>query len=261
MAIAARPGGFRATLERLAATIIAADPSARDAVLIGSAIYAPAQARDYDIVVTTTVPAEIRDQIRRAIVAALDEQTDKEVDLVLRAPGDEIRGLARGILAGAVLFGAGETIREASGFLEKEGDWVLNSLEEALAYLQTARENLNIALRDSTGLVRDVHFKHAFDDLFHAARVAALTLMGSDKTGWGKVDKNLPPPFNEQFQAFVSTLHVLYGYEGHFPRGKKEVVEEFKRWEASVQQFVGDMEQRLDERQRHTEDHSPGAQH
>jgi hypothetical protein len=257
MAIAARPGGFRATLERLAATILAADPAARDAVLIGSAIYAPEQARDYDIVVTSTVPAEARDQIRRGITAALEEQTDKEIDLVLRAPGDPIQGLARGILAGAVIFGAGETMNEASGFLEREGDWILNSFEEASAYLQSARENLHIALRHSTGLVRDVHFKHAFDDLFHAARIAALTFMGSDKSGWGKIDKNLPPPFNEQFQAFVGTLHVLYGYEGHFPRGKKEVVEEFRQWEAAIQQFVGDMEQLVGDRRRHTEDHSP----
>ncbi len=256
MAIAARPEGFRATMERLAAAIIAADSSARDGVLIGSSVYAPAQARDYDIVVTTNARREALEQVRRAIADALNDETHKEVDLVLRAPGDEIRGLARGILAGAVLFGAGETIQEAAGFLDREGDWILASFDEAAGYLEVGRQNLKLALRFHTGAVSDAHFKIAFDSLFHAARVAALTFMGSDKTGWGKIDKNLPPPFNEQFQSYVNTLHVLYGYEGHFPRGRKDVVEEFKRWETSVQQFVAEMEQRLGHRRGHTEDWS-----
>ncbi len=222
-------------LSRLSAALGAMQPLIRDAVLIGSAVYAPDLARDWDVVVTSTAAADahVRGRLAEALGAAAEN-----LDIIVRHPGEPIGDLAPAIVAGRVLFGTGETMREAALCLSQRGDRAIASFDEAMSQLTAARSYLRLAARSRTGLLRDTHLKTAFDSLFHAARIAALTYMGSERTQWGGVDKRLPPPFGPQFHAIVSTLHVLYAYEGRFPQGQKEAAREFRRWETDVQGFV-----------------------
>ena len=115
------------------------------------------------------------------------------------------------------------------------------SFEEAEGRLTAAREYLALAGRSGAGVLVDTHLKTAFDALFHAARVAALTFMGSDRTGWGGVEKRLPPPWDTWFHVMASTLHVLCAYEGRVPRGMGASRAEYRRWTATGEQFVSAM--------------------
>lgn len=240
MAGLAAPEGKKALLI-LTEILSATDPGIRDAVLIGSAVYAPESARDYDMVVTTTAPPEAREQLFEALAEALSKNSDKNVDLVLRRPGDEIRGLALGILAGRVLLGNGETIEEARAFYREAGG-LMNSFEEAALCLEDADANFHSASKAAKPLRQLRYWKVAFGHLFDAARIAALCYLGREDTRWGGVEQRLPPPFGQQFKEMIQVFHILYTYDGKIPNGQE--AEEYRKWKAQTERFVAQMKER-----------------
>ncbi len=227
---------------REALALALADAPVRDAVLIGSAAYAPAAARDLDIVITLQQP----DQLRGALQDALEDATGRRVDLILRRPHEDVGSLALAILAGEVIAGHGETIQEALVFFEEAGG-VENSFKQAEACFLVAQTNLQWAMQQPDPEARLRYTMNAFDELFHAARTAALCYLGRDSAAWGKVDKVLPPPFGEQFTALSDTPHIRYGYEGRVPQ--ESVDAEFERWQGQVRTFVDAMREKVADHQ------------
>ncbi|MDA8333376.1 MAG: hypothetical protein M0Z41_00030, partial [Peptococcaceae bacterium] len=161
------------------------DPDVRDVILIGSAVYAPDLARDYDLVVTTRSDRDTSSLFDQ-LSDALSHIADKPVDIILRQPGEEIRSLALGILAGCVLSGDGDTVEEAKTSFEK-GCGVMASFVEAEAHLRAAVRNLDEAERLTDPSDKDVTYKSAFDHLFHAARHSALVYLQRSDTRWSGI--------------------------------------------------------------------------
>jgi hypothetical protein len=117
-------------LQLLVDTARTKDPLIRDMVLIGSAVYAPEFAGDYDVVITSNAAPERRDELFGMLFDALGEVAN--VDVILRFAGDRIGDLARAILAGRILFGGGEIMAEARRYFDEQGG-VAQSLKGALA--------------------------------------------------------------------------------------------------------------------------------
>jgi len=84
------------------------------------------------------------------------------------------------------------------------------------------------------------NYRDAFNCLFDAARLAAMTFLETEETRWGQLRRQLPAPFDERFRRIVNELHVRYFYEFGYPA---EAVEEtYQRWRAEVSQFIDDWE-------------------
>ncbi len=231
----------------LVEAVRAVDLHVRDMVLIGSAVYAPDLARDYDVVVTSNSPPEKRDDLFGALLAALNEVSDKNVDVILRFTGDRIGDIARAILAGCVLFGNGETITEARRFFE-DGGGTVNSFNQAESAVKNASFLLNNAELTKDPGMKDWHYRDSFNALFNAARVASLTYLGREDTNWSGVARELPWPHSSQFREMIKTLHVLYSYDGNYPKDPEKAREEFEKWKDKVERFVGEMRERTLER-------------
>jgi len=232
MAALATPARLR---QRLAAAIAAVDPGARDAVLIGSAVYAPELAKDYDVVVTTETASDDRDGLWSMLVDALEKSVGNRVDVVLRQPGDRMGQLALGILAGQVVLGGGLTVAEARSFYEEAGG-VAHSFDEAESCIRVADRNWQLAASEQLAQDRRRLQMVAFDELFHAARIAALCHLGRDDDRWGGVDRALPKPFGTEFKQMIAVLHMRYGYEGTIPTDRE--ANEYQSWRQRVVAFV-----------------------
>ena len=59
---------------------------------------------------------------------------------------------------------------------------------------------------------------------------------------WGQLRRALPKPYDERFRSIVNTLHILYSYDGKYPKDDPEAV--FKQWREKVEQFISDLEHR-----------------
>lgn len=231
-----------ALAHRLATALLAADPLVRDAVLIGSTVYAPTTAHDIDLVVTSMVPVETIADLTSDLRDALGKTAHRPVDVILRSPGDEIPGLALAILAGVPLCGHGETMEEARIFYEKAGG-IMASFKQAEAALAYAEENLISARAKTDPAYKLEGYKSAFGKMFDAARIAAQCYLGREDTRWGGIDKQLPAPYGAQFDAMIKTLHVLYAYDGKIPEGRE--AEEYAAWRPKVEAFVTELKQLL----------------
>ncbi len=238
--IAPERGG---TLTALVGAVRAADPDVRDVVLIGSAVYAPELARDYDLVVTTE-SREAEDELRNRLWDVLGDVSGKSVDLILRHPGEEIsRGIACGILSGWILYGQRGIAGEARHYFE-EGGGAVASFDEAKMKIMVADDTFKRAEEVKMVELRYAYYETAFDCLFHGARIAALTFLARDDARWGGLKKELPSPFGERFKETTDTLHVYYAYDKKYPKGRQEIRQEFLNWKEKVERFVGELRER-----------------
>ena len=133
-----------------------------------------------------------------------------------------------------ILYGSGRYILE---YARRLGD---PTYEEARAALRAAKNYLELALRAGDALLRDRHFMEAFNSLFHAARIAAMTYLSTEVARWRLLRRMLPKPFDEQFREFINVLHIRYFYNGDYPRDK--VREEFDKWYSRVEEFINSLE-------------------
>jgi len=219
------------------------DPDVRDVILIGSAVYAPDLARDYDLVITTRSTRDTRSLFER-LLDVLNEAADKPVDVILRRPGEDIRSLALGILAGCILFGTDETAKEARISFEKGGGTV-GSFKHALTWLYTAEKNLQLAEAESNPDYKDDFYRLAFGALFHGAQEAGQTYLQSEDTRWGYIARQLPWPYDNNFREMIETLHILYSYDGKYPRDPKLARKEFDDWKEKVETFITELGERI----------------
>jgi len=223
-------------LRAVVQAICAADPLVRDVVLIGSAVYAQDLAVDYDLVVTTR-SAEPDNALFERLLAAANAVSDKPVDIIIRRPGAALVGLAQPIVAGRVLMGRRATTNEASASLKERGGLV-NSFAQAEAALVNAEDLFQHAIATADPAVRDRRYRNAFNELFDAARIAALAYIGSKTTRWGRAADALPSPYGQEFRDMIATLHVAYSYDGRYPHDEQAATKEFIEWKDRVSRFV-----------------------
>ena len=227
-------------LERICRKLLEFDPGIVEIVQYGSSVYSPELARDVDLLVVTRRARDV--ECYMDVVDRVDPPFD--VDLVVVELGQRLREeFLRGVLGSfRVLYGDGRYVLEYGEML---GD---PTFDEARAALTAARGYLELALRTTDTLVRDRHVREAFDTLFHAARIAAMTYLSTRITRWGSIRRMLPEPYGSQFREFINTLHIKYSYQGEYPR--EGVEDEFDGWYKRVKEFVDRLEAEIREKRR-----------
>jgi len=219
-------------LQKLCQALRLADSDIVEIVQFGSSVYAPDLARDVDLMVTT--------RARKDEEVYWEALTGWEgwVDLVVREPGQAMgRDLALCVYTfGRTLYGHGETLKEAKDFM------AIPTYEEARKLLIAADEDLDLAHQAEDEFFRDRRYRPAFDTLFHAARYAAMTFLGTEEARWGHLRRELPPSFNSRFRELINTLHIQYSYDGNYPRETAD--EAYARWRQTVERFIDDLERK-----------------
>ena len=232
-------GGRARVVKAVCEKLLKHDPDIVEVVQFGSSVYAPELSRDVDLLVISEDPKDYD-----IYLDAVDEVDPPfNVDIVVIKPGRELREeFIRGILgAFNVLYGSGKYVLE---YAKRLGD---PTFEEARAALRAARDYLELALRTSDALLRDMHFRGAFNSLFHAARIAAMTYLSTEVARWGLLKRMLPEPYNRQFREFIDVLHVEYFYNGNYPKDRVE--EEFDKWYRMVEEFIRSLEREIKKKQ------------
>ena len=231
--------GKEGLLKEVCKELLKHDPDIVEIIQFGSSVYAPDLARDVDLLVISKDPKDYD-----VYLDAIDEVNPPfNVDVIVVRPGQKLREeLIRGVLgAFNILHGSGKHILE---YAKKLGD---PTFEEARAALRVAQRILKLALETRDSLDRDRLFREAFDSLFHAARIAAMTHLSTEVARWGILKRMLPEPYNEQFREFIDVLHIKYFYNGEYPKAGTE--EEFNKWYRKVEEFINNLEREARKKQ------------
>lgn len=117
------------------------------------------------------------------------------------------------------------------------------TFNEARAALRVARRLLDLAKEALDALEWDRLFREAFDSLFHAAGIAAMTYLSTEVSRWGLLRRMLSEPYNNQFKEFINVLYIEYFYHGNYPRDNIE--EELNKWCNKVEKFIESLESEL----------------
>ena len=64
--------------------------------------------------------------------------------------------------------------------------------KEAKSYIRGAKEDLEMAMRSENEDDKDRRIRTAFNSLFHAARLAAMTSLSTENARWGRIKRRLP---------------------------------------------------------------------
>jgi len=96
-------------------------------------------------------------------------------------------------------------------------------------------------------LDRDRLFREAFDLLFHAARIAAMTHLSTEVARWGLLRRMLPKPYNRRFRELIDVLHIKYFYNEEYPKDRAE--EEFNKWCGMGEEFIKTLEHETKQKQ------------
>ncbi len=229
----------RKLLKIICKSLLGRDPDIVEIIQFGSSVYAPDLARDIDLLIISKNPRDYD-----IYLGAIDEVNPSfNVDIIVIKPGQELREeLIRGILgAFNILYGSGNYVLE---YAKKLGD---PTFEEARSALRVAQRILKLALETRDPLDRDRLFREAFDSLFHAARIAAMTYLSTEVARWGLLRKMLPEPYSKQFREFIDVLHIRYFYYGEYPKDRVE--EEFSKWYRRVEVFINSLERKTKRKQ------------
>jgi len=219
-------------LKKICERLLKYDPDIVEIIQFGSSVYAPEYARDVDILVITR-----RSKDYDVYLDAVDDITPPvNIDVIVVEPTKELReDFIRSVLgAFNILYGSGEYILS---YVKRLKDPMF---EESRSMLRVARRIFDLAKETVEPLDRDRLIREAFDSLFHAARIAAMTYLSTEISRWGLLKKMLPEPFNSQFRRFIDMLHIKYFYHGEYP--KENVEEEFNRWYDEVKKFIDNLE-------------------
>lgn len=231
--------GKEGLLKEVCKELLKHDPDIVEIIQFGSSVYAPDLARDVDLLVISKDPKDYD-----VYLDAIDEVNPPfNVDVIVIKPGQKLREeLIRGVLgAFNILYGSGKYILE---YAKKLGD---PTFEEARSALRVAQRILKLALETKDPLDRDRLFREAFDSLFHAARIAAMTYLSTEVARWGLLKRMLPVPYNKQFREFIDVLHIKYFYNGEYPKDRIE--EEFNKWYRKVEEFINNLERETKKKQ------------
>ncbi len=214
------------------------DPDIVEIVLFGSSVYMPERSRDIDLLIFTRKVKKYSGYID----VAYEDFPPLNIDLSIVEVGAKLRGGFAWCVMGAyeILYGDGTSLREAT---KEVGD---PTLEEAYSYLRGAKEHIELVETAISEVDKERHVRMAFENLFHAARVASMVLLATENTRWGVVRRRLPASYKSRFDEFVDTLHINYFYHGNYPR--ERVREEFERWFHEVKGYVEDVAAEIERR-------------
>jgi hypothetical protein len=213
------------------------DPGIIEIIQFGSSLYAPSCAKDIDLLILTTSRKAPHSAYMDKI---LELNLPFDVDIVVSELGMPISKslLAHVIGAYEVLYGSGDVL---SDLVEQFNP----TFNEVHAAIETGKKNLADAKSAEDSDVKDSHIRIAFNQLFHAARLASMVYIGTEKGRWGKIKSELPNRYRDEFQEFIDTLHIDYFYNGNYPRDK--IWDEFERWCAKVEAHVKNIESAVKE--------------
>ena len=203
------------------------DEDILEIVRFGSSVYAPELARDVDLLVITRKKKEYGGYLECL------EKVGVDVDVVVKGASDKLNERFACNILGAfeLLYGDGSYFMEMVKFDP--------SYDEAKAMLIESREDLKSALQRENEERKRIKIRTAFNGLFHAARIAAMTFLAIENSKWGHIRKELPHPYKEEFEAFIRTLHIEYFYNGNYPKNYEE---EFEKWYKKVEKFISRLE-------------------
>ena len=216
--------------EGICKRLLGYDKDIVEIIQFGSSVYAPEYARDVDLLVITKNKKEYG-----GYLDCIDD-LDFSCDVIVREVGDKVKsGFACNILgAFEVLYGEGEHLKEMTADFEPR-------FREARSYIRGAKEDMEMARRSEDEDDRDRRIRTAFNSLFHAARIAAMSYLAIEDARWGGIKRRLPQPYRNEFEEFINTLHIDYFYNGNYPENYEE---EFEKWYKRVEEFVSELEEK-----------------
>jgi len=214
--------------EEICKRLVGYDKDIVEIIQFGSSVYAPEYARDLDLLVITKNKKEYG-----GYLDCIDD-LDFSCDVIVREVGDKVKsGFACNILgAFEVLYGEGEHLKEMTADFEPR-------FREARSYIRGAKEDMEMARRSEDEDDRDRRIRTAFNSLFHAARIAAMSYLATENARWGRIKRRLLQPYRNEFEEFINTLHIDYFYNGNYPANYEE---EFEKWYKKVENFVRRLE-------------------
>ncbi len=207
------------------------DPNIVEIIQFGSSVYALKYARDLDLLIFT--------KKKKDYGGYLDSLADLNfpywIDIVVNRANEPLNGLANEVLYfNKILYGDRRYLMEATK------DATNPDYEEAKAELKIAKAHLKDAQSTKDDILKDRYMRHAFNSLFHAARIVSMAYLSMGKATWGEVKKGLKFPYKAEFEKFISTLHVKYFYDGNYPKDK--IKEEFELWYNKVKDYIENLE-------------------
>ena len=222
------------SLEKICRKLLEYDSNIVEIIQFGSSIHSPKYARDIDILVFTKRAKNYGGYID----AIYSVDIPFNIDLVVIELGKKLREeFLRGVLVShKILYGSGKYLYK---YVENLGD---PSYEEAKSALIAARDYIELAEKYSNPLLRDRHAREAYNTLFHAARIAAMTYLSINISRWGLIRRYLPEPYKSEFEKYINILHIEYFYNGNYPKNK--IKEEFEKWYKKIEKFIQELEQR-----------------
>ncbi len=221
---------FTEWLPRMCEALLRADPDILAIVQFGSSVYAPELALDLDLLVITELKKE--DGVYWNAVWSAGQPF--WVDVIVVERGESLGFLGAAVRAfGRLVFG------DADAVLEVTKDMPVPTFDEARRTLSAGAPYLQLAAQTDDPVVREAHYRNAFNSLFDAARLAAMAFLLTEETRWGILLDRLPDPFDQLFRSIVNDLHVAIFYRRTLPL---DIEAEFERQYERVLQFVNDLE-------------------
>ena len=166
--------------EGICKRLLGYDKDIVEIIQFGSSAYAPEYALDVDMLVIT------RD--KKEYGGYLDCLADFDFicDVVVREVGEKVKsGFACNLLgAFEILYGKGEYLKEMTEDFEPR-------FREARTYIRGAKEDMETARVAEDADDKDRRIRAAFNSLFHAARIAAMSYLATENTRWGSIKRRL----------------------------------------------------------------------
>jgi len=207
------------------------DPNIVEIIQFGSSVYAPKYAWDIDLLIFTK-----NGQDYIGYLDCLDGlNLPFGIDIIVKKDTENLKKAFAIQLFGAykILYGSGDYLLESMKMINPD-------YKEAKTELKIGRDIFKLGVRTKDKLKKDHLFRNAFNNLFHGARVASMVYLAINEKRWGEVKKKLPNPYKEEFERYISILHVKYFYDGNYPKDK--VKEEFELWYNKVQDYIKNLE-------------------
>lgn len=217
-------------LPKLCDGLLQADPDIVAIVQFGSSVYAPDLALDLDLLIITK--REKESKVYWDTVWSTGQPF--WVDVVVVELGKRLGFLSAAVRAfGRLVFG------DLNAVLEVTKEMPVPTFDESRRVLNAGAAYLRLAAQTDDVVVREAHYRNAFNSLFDAARLAAMAFLLTEETRWGILMNRLPDPFDQRFRAIVNDLHVAIFYHRTLPL---DIEAEFERQRERVLQFINDLE-------------------
>jgi len=217
-------------LPKICEALLRADPDIVAIVQFGSSVYAPELALDLDLLVVTKCKKD--DGVYWNTVWSAGQPF--WVDVIVVEAGKPLGFLSAAVHAfGRLVFGDKQAVEEVTK------EMPVPTFEEARRVLKAGEAYLRDAAQEQDDIVREAHYRNAFNALFDAARLAAMAFLLREETRWGVLLDRLPDPFDQRFRSIVYDLHVVIFYRRELPL---DMEAEFERQRERVSQFISDLE-------------------